>query len=119
MSGKTADGGATPVREEAAEALRALAEAISANRIDEGELIDRITALQLLLERGDPLTAAPESEALGDTVRTVSRMLERSMVSSGKVRRSLVRVMRADGASIPAIAQTFGVTHQRISNILR
>lgn len=115
----TGDAGATRCREEATAALGTLAAAISANRIDEEELIDWMTVVQVLLERGDAVTATRESEAFGETVKTVSRMLQRSMESSARVRRSFVRVMRADGATIPSIARTFGVTHQRISNILR
>lgn len=111
--------GATSVREEATAALETLSEAIEANRTDGEVLIDWITALRVVLDRGRSTTAAAESEALGETVRLVSRMFDRSAASSGKARRSLARVMRADGASVLEIARTFGVSHQRISNILR
>ena len=34
-------------------------------------------------------------------------------------RSSLVVALRAEGQSIPSIAHLFGVTHQRVSNLLR
>jgi transposase len=48
----------------------------------------------------------------------LGRVLSRLMEASGSARRALARAMRAEGTSIPAIARLFGVTHQRISNIL-
>ena len=39
--------------------------------------------------------------------------------SSGAFRRALVLALREEGVSIPAIARMFGVTHQRVSNLLR
>jgi predicted transcriptional regulator len=40
------------------------------------------------------------------------------MEASGHTRRALAQAMRSEGTSIPTIARLFGVTHQRISNIL-
>ena len=52
-------------------------------------------------------------------MQVVSQMLARLSKASGTVREELVDVLRAEGASIPSIARLFGVTHQRVSNLLR
>jgi transposase len=49
----------------------------------------------------------------------VSTILRRQSEASGYFRRSLVVALRAEGQSIPSIATLFGVTHQRVSNLLR
>ncbi len=53
------------------------------------------------------------------TVQLVSTILRRQSEASGYLRRSLVVALRAEGQSIPSIAHLFGVTHQRVSNLLR
>ena len=53
------------------------------------------------------------------TVQLVSAILRRQSEASGYLRRSLVVALRAEGQSIPSIAHLFGVTHQRVSNLLR
>jgi len=107
------------LREQASAALGALREAIEANRQDEDQLVEQVTALQQLLNQGTSVTIAFSSEPLADTLPLLSRVLARSMCASGTARRTLVRAMRAEGASIPAIAQLFGVSRQRVSNVLR
>ena len=107
------------LRDEVSAALGALLEAIKDNRREEDQLVEQVVALQQLLDQGTPLTTALSSESLGDTLPLLSRVLGRSMSASGRVRRALVAAMRAEGASIPAIARVFGVSHQRVSNILR
>jgi hypothetical protein len=52
-------------------------------------------------------------------VQLVSTILRRQSEASGYLRRSLVVALRAEGQSIPSIAHLFGVTHQRVSNLLR
>ena len=66
----------------------------------------------------------PALADLGDedepgTVQLVSTILRRQSEASGYLRRSLVVALRAEGQSIPSIAHLFGVTHQRVSNLLR
>ena len=52
-------------------------------------------------------------------MQLVSTILRRQSEASGYLRRSLVVALRAEGQSIPSIAHLFGVTHQRVSNLLR
>ena len=49
----------------------------------------------------------------------MSTILRRQSEASGYLRRSLVVALRSEGQSIPSIAHLFGVTHQRVSNLLR
>jgi len=39
--------------------------------------------------------------------------------SSGHMRTALAQALRAEGASIASIAELFGVTHQRVSHLIR
>lgn len=108
-----------PLRKETSAALEALLHAIWTNHLDEEQLAAQVITLQRLIDQGTPVTTALASESLAGTLPLLSRLLVRSMSASGAVRRALVTAMRAEGASIPAIARTFGVSHQRISNILQ
>ena len=109
----------TALRQEASAALAAWLSAIKANHVDEEKLAARVIALQQLLDQGTPVATALSAQAIADILPLLSRILDRSMTASSTVRRTLVRAMRAEGASLSAIARVFGVTHQRISNILR
>jgi hypothetical protein len=53
------------------------------------------------------------------TMQVVSHMLACLAKASGTLRKELVDTLRREGVSIPAIAKLFGVTHQRVSNLLR
>jgi hypothetical protein len=99
-------------------ALDALSEAIERNSEDEKQLQDRIRALREARRAGSDVTSALSLEQPPGTVQLLGRVLARLMDSSGQLRRALARTMRAEGTSIPAIARLFGVTHQRVSNIL-
>jgi transposase len=48
-----------------------------------------------------------------------STILARLTEGSASLRRGLVRALRAEGATIPAIAEHLGVSHQRVSSLLR
>lgn len=99
-------------------ALEALSDAIDQNTEDERHLQDRISGLRDARTSGTEVTAALRQEQSPGTMELLGRVLARLMDSSGQVRRTLARTMRAEGTSIPAIARLFGVTHQRVSNIL-
>ena len=48
-----------------------------------------------------------------------ARILRRATEASGQLRRRVAAGLRAEGATLPAIARWFGVSHQRISTLLR
>lgn len=104
--------------DEVIEAIDALTEAVEANADDEKLLTQRLEDLRRERERGTPVTQALSDEGSPGTMQVLGRVLSRLMDASGNVRRALARSMRSEGTSIPAIARIFGVTHQRVSNIL-
>jgi len=104
--------------DEVTAALDALTDALERNSGDERMLLGRLASLRRELASGTAVTAALEQEQSPGTMQLLGRILSRLMEGSGNGRRALARTMRSEGASIPAIARIFGVTHQRVSNIL-
>jgi len=49
----------------------------------------------------------------------VDRAVRRITEGGGALRRTLVRGLRAEGATVPGIARVLGVSHQRVSVLLR
>jgi hypothetical protein len=105
-------------RDEVLSALDVLTDAIERNSGDERLLLSRLSSLRRARAEGAPLSEALAKEPAPGTLQLLGRILSRLTDGSGSARRALARALRADGATIPAIAQVFGVTHQRVSNIL-
>jgi hypothetical protein len=104
------------------EVLRALGEleaVLKENADRERILFQRIAEVRLARENGQEWKAILADEDEPSTVQLVSTILRRQSEASGYLRRSLVVALRAEGQSIPSIAHLFGVTHQRVSNLLR
>jgi hypothetical protein len=104
------------------EVLKALAElegVLRENAEHERLLASRIAEVRLARERGMEWKAILIDEDDPGTVQLVSTILRRQSEASGYLRRSLVVALRSEGQSIPSIAHLFGVTHQRVSNLLR
>jgi len=102
--------------------LRALAEleaVLRENAESERLLAKRIADVRLARQNGREWKAILGDEDEPGTVQLVSTILRRQSEASGYLRRSLVVALRAEGQSIPSIAHLFGVTHQRVSNLLR
>ncbi len=89
------------------------------NAESERVLSKRIAEVRLARENGREWKAILGDEDDPGTVQLVSTILRRQSEASGYLRRSLVVALRAEGQSIPSIAHLFGVTHQRVSNLLR
>jgi hypothetical protein len=104
------------------EVLRALNEleaVLTENAERERVLFQRIAEVRLARENGQDWKAILAGEDEPSTVQLVSTILRRQSEASGYLRRSLVVALRSEGQSIPSIAHLFGVTHQRVSNLLR
>lgn len=101
-----------------ATALGALIDAIQQCTAEEQLLSDQVSRLRQAVASGASPTEALTGEPEPGTLQLLSRVLTRLMEASGTARRELARSMRAEGTSVPAIARVFGVTHQRVSNIL-
>ena len=102
--------------------LKALGEldaVLKENAERERELFQRIAQVRLARENGQEWKSILADEDEPSTVQLVSTILRRQSEASGYLRRSLVVALRAEGQSIPSIAHLFGVTHQRVSNLLR
>src|ERR1700722_3382960 len=100
-------------------ALNELEAVLKENADRERVLFQRIAEVRLARENGQEWKAILASEEEPSTVQLVSTILRRQSEASGYLRRSLVVALRAEGQSIPSIAHLFGVTHQRVSNLLR
>jgi hypothetical protein len=105
--------------DEVMKALGELEVVLRENAENERRLTQRIAALRQARENGKEWRAILADEDEPGTVQLVSTVLRRQSEASGYLRRSLVVALRAEGQSIPSIAQLFGVTHQRVSNLLR
>jgi hypothetical protein len=104
------------------EVLRALDElesVLRANSESERLLSRRIGELRLARQNGQDWKSILGAEGDPGTVQLVSTILRRQSEASGTFRRAMVVALRAEGQSIPSIAHLFGVTHQRVSNLLR
>jgi hypothetical protein len=100
-------------------ALSELETVLRENAESERLLAKRIADVRLARENGREWKAILGDEDEPGTVQLVSTILRRQSEASGYLRRSLVVALRAEGQSIPSIAHLFGVTHQRVSNLLR
>ena len=102
--------------------LRALDElevVLRENAESERLLAQRIAEVRQASQSGREWKAILGDEDEPGTVQLVSTILRRQSEASGYLRRSLVVALRSEGQSIPSIAHLFGVTHQRVSNLLR
>jgi hypothetical protein len=100
-------------------ALDELESVLRENAESERLLSKRIADVRQARENGREWKAILGDEDEPGTVQLVSTILRRQSEASGYLRRSLVVALRAEGQSIPSIAHLFGVTHQRVSNLLR
>jgi len=114
-----ADGDADAGSDEVLKALGELDAVLRENAERERELFQRIAQVRLARENGQEWKSILAGEDEPSTVQLVSTILRRQSEASGYLRRSLVVALRAEGQSIPSIAHLFGVTHQRVSNLLR
>ena len=119
MSDQRDDRSATGSDDEVLKALDELESVLRQNAESERLLQERIVSVRRARESGQEWKAILGDEDEPGTVQLVSTILRRQSEASGYLRRSLVVALRAEGQSIPSIAHLFGVTHQRVSNLLR
>lgn len=100
-------------------ALDALSHALSEMSHDQQLLEKRLQDLHRQRSEGRAWRDILADEDPPGTMQVVSRMLACLAKASGTLRKELVDTLRREGVSIPAIAKLFGVTHQRVSNLLR
>ncbi|HTX63112.1 MAG TPA: hypothetical protein VMD28_05710 [Acidimicrobiales bacterium] len=100
-------------------ALEALSDALSEVANDRELLERRLRELHRQRAEGRAWRDILAEEDAPGTMQIVSRMLACLAKASGTLRKELVDTLRREGVSIPSIAKLFGVTHQRVSNLLR
>ena len=105
--------------DEVLKALDELETVLRENAESERLLAQRIAEVRLARQNGREWKGILGDEDDPGTVQLVSTILRRQSEASGYLRRELVVALRAEGQSIPSIANLFGVTHQRVSNLLR
>lgn len=110
---------AAPSRDATLDALGALGDALEQLAKDHQLLEGRLKELHRERADGRPWRDILAEEDAPGTMQIVSRMLACLAKASGTLRKELVDSLRREGVSIPAIAKLFGVTHQRVSNLLR
>jgi hypothetical protein len=100
-------------------ALGQLAEALEANRRDHEIMLRRVEQLHQARASGMSWGDILSKEEGTGTMQLMSQMLGRLSAASGTLRKEMVYGLRDEGVSVPTIARLFGVTHQRVSNLLR
>jgi hypothetical protein len=100
-------------------ALEALSSALDEIGSDQRQLAKRLEELHRQRSSGRSWQEILSEEDPPGTMQLVSRILACLAKASGTLRKELVDSLRREGVSIPAIARLFGVTHQRVSNLLR
>ena len=113
-------GNARPGGDEAVlRAFDRLAEVLEENARDYGRMANRIRELHEARASGMSWADILSKEEGMGTMQLLSQMLGRLSAASGTLRKEMVYELRDEGVSVPTIARLFGVTHQRVSNLLR
>lgn len=110
---------AAPPADPVVEAIGELAGAIEENARDERLLARRPRRLSSGRAAGRSWRRLLDSEPDPGSLVVVGRILGRLSTASGGFRRALARSVHDEGEPVAAIARRFGVTHQRVSTILR
>lgn len=100
-------------------ALDALSRALVQIAEDQRVLESKLQELRRQRAGGKAWREILAAEEPPGSMQIVSQMLACLAKASGTLRKELVDTLRREGVSIPAIARMFGVTHQRVSNLLR
>lgn len=100
-------------------ALDQLAEALEENSRDHEMMLRRVRQFHQARASGMSWKDILSKEEGPGTMQLLSRMLGRMSAASGTLRKEMVFGLRDEGVSVPTIARLFGVTHQRVSNLLR
>ena len=103
----------------ALDALDALIETLSADRGRIDLILEKARYVQTLRTAGLDWTNVVERENHPLIVEQLTEIIETLHVSSSRFRRHQARVLRAEGMAMERIAELFGVTRQRVSQLLR
>jgi hypothetical protein len=102
-----------------AEAFDDLTRTVEANARDGRLLVRRIDRMRKARADGRAWSDILGDETKPGALELIGRMFNRLGASSARLRRPLASELRREGLSIPAIGRMFGVSHQRVSSLLR
>jgi hypothetical protein len=105
--------------DQVSDALDDLSDALIDNAADQRLLAKRVRSLQASRDAGLSWGAAFAAQTEPGVMTLASRTLSRLMTAGAALRRSVAAALRAEGWSIPAIAESFAVSHQRVSHLLQ
>lgn len=111
--------GPTTSSDPTVDALDALGDALDGVASDQQILSQRVQMLRESRASGVAWLEILTSERGDGSMQLVSQLLARISGASGVLRKVVVEELRHEGVSIPTIAKLFGVSHQRVSNLLR
>jgi hypothetical protein len=101
------------------EMLDDLAGAIEDNAREERLLARRVRRLRAERASGRSWHALLAEESAPAALRLAATVVSRVTEAGARFRRTVARGLRLEGATVPAIAAAFGVSHQRVSVLLR
>ena len=101
------------------DAIDDVSSAVEENVHDETDLL-----AELVQVRRDRVAGVPLQDALGGTSRPrvlvlMNGVVDRITLASARLRHAVITGLVKDGESVTSVAKRLGVTHQRISSILR
>lgn len=99
--------------------LEELARTFEENARYERMLARRMRNLRVGRSQGRSWQDLLAREPAPGVLSLVDRVLRRVTEGSGALRRTVASGLRAEGATVPGIAEMFGVSHQRVSALLR
>ncbi len=99
--------------------LEALLETLERSVADRNRLAHRVDELRKLRAEGATWQSLLRSETGDGVMQLMTDLLGGLSEASGNLRAPVVAELRKEGVSIPQIAKLLGVTHQRISSLLR
>jgi hypothetical protein len=102
-----------------AAALDTLADTVEASAAEERLLARRIRRFRDARAAGSSWRQILADEPRPHALALITSILGRLTPLSGALRRRLVRGLRDEGASVSEIGEQLGVSHQRVSSLLR
>lgn len=100
-------------------AIDGIVDAVDQNVRDERILLQRLHRIRHARASGMSWHEVLQTDEHPETMQLISVLLSRLSMASGSLRRVLALALRQEGVSTLTIARLFGVTHQRVSNLLR
>ena len=103
----------------ALDALDALIETLSADRHRIDQILEKARYTHTLRTAGLEWSQVVEREPHPLIVELLTEIIETLHVASSRFRRQQAQVLRAEGMPMERIAEQFGVTRQRVSQLLK